>query len=72
MLNRIAELLGRRRIVLIDHDGEETKRWAKPTVSLVLGVYKCYRWRLPASGRCILYPDGSVEGPSYVEKWYKL
>lgn len=40
MLDFIAKCVGRKRVCLIDHDGERTIRWAKRYGS----IYRCYRW----------------------------
>ena len=64
-LKRIIALLLRRELVwLQDHDGEVVLRIARRTP---FGL-ECYR-HPPGGGRCLLFPDGSFKGPSYVDAW---
>ena len=64
-LKRLAAFLLRRELVwLQDHDGEVTLKlaWRNP-----FGLF-CYR-HTPQVGMCVLHPDGTVGGLSYVHAW---
>lgn len=64
-LQKIIAFLARRELVwLRDYDGEVVLRTARRAP---FGLV-CYRYP-PGSGRCLLFPDGTLKGPSYVEKW---
>lgn len=61
----IASLFGRRVVWLRDFDGELSKHWAKVTP---FGL-SCRRYLVLAETHCLLLPDGSVRGPSFVDEW---
>lgn len=67
MFDFIASLLGRRVVFLQDYDGHVVKRWAKPTP---FGLV-CNRFAFCGDDdtRCLLLPDGSIRGPSWVDRW---
>lgn len=64
-LQKIIAFLARRELVwLRDYDGEVVLRIARRTP---FGL-ECYRYP-PGGGRCLLFPDGTFKGPSYVDEW---
>ncbi len=63
-LKRIAAFLLRRELVwLLDHDGTVALVPARRTP---FGM-ECYHPQ--TKRRCLLFPDGSLKGPSYVDEW---
>ena len=63
-LKRIAAFLLRRELVwLLDHDGTVASALARRTP---FGM-ECYHPQ--TKRRCLLFPDGSLKGPSYVDEW---
>lgn len=64
-LRKIVAFLMRRELVwLRDYDGEVVLRTARRTP---FGL-ECYR-HPPSGARCLLFPDGTIKGPSYVDEW---
>lgn len=69
MLDFIAKCVGRKRVCLIDHDGERTIRWAKRFGS----IYSCKRWGIWGPPMIVyLQSDGTVTGLSYVVRWEEM
>lgn len=64
LIYKLAKLFKRRRVVLIDFDGVITIVWAKESS---FGL-TCYRYPMGYQA-CLLRADGTVAGPSYVERW---
>ena len=63
-LKRIAAFLLRRELVwLLDHDGTVALALARRTP---FGM-ECYHPQ--TKRRCLLFLDGSLQGPSYVDEW---
>ena len=64
IFKRIAAFLLRRELVwLRDHDGAVALAVARKTP---FGM-ECYHPQ--TKRRCLLFPDGSLKGPSYVDEW---
>ena len=69
MLDFIAKCVGRKRVCLIDHDGERTIRWAKRFGS----IYRCKRWGIFPPYKVVeLHNDGTATGISYVVRWEEM
>lgn len=67
MIDFLAPMFGRRVVYLQDFDGEVSKRWAKPTpFGLVCNRIGLFGGR---DTECLLLADGTVKGPSWVDRW---